>query len=134
VLESLEKVMPPRVHLESISPHLDEDNQLELKMTVAGDSRDRALELARRMEDSRRFAQTQVTTERFTQSNTGDSEQFEIVALYIPEAPTGEAPVKTAPKAEIKPKTDLKSAPSKPKTAAPKMAAPMTATPKRSKP
>src|ERR1035438_8682355 len=50
VLENLEKVMPPHVHLESISPQLDVDNQLGLKMTVAGDSRDRALELARRME------------------------------------------------------------------------------------
>src|SRR2546423_593777 len=50
VLENLEKVMPPRVHLKAISPQLDEDNQLGLKMTVAGDSRDRALELARRME------------------------------------------------------------------------------------
>jgi Tfp pilus assembly protein PilN len=120
VLESLEKVMPPRVHLESISPHVDEDNQLELKMTVAGDSRDRALELARRMEESRRFAQTQVTAERFTQSNTGDSEQFEIVAFYIPEPPTGEVTPKTAPKAEIKPKTDLKATDLKPKTVAPK--------------
>src|SRR5215831_7528797 len=41
VLENLEKVMPPRVHLVSISPQLNDDNQLELKMTVAGDSRDR---------------------------------------------------------------------------------------------
>ena len=60
MLENLEKVMPPRVHLVSISPQLDEDNQLALKMTVAGDSRDRAIELARRMEESRRFAQTQI--------------------------------------------------------------------------
>ena len=53
VLENLEKVMPPRVHLMSINPQLDEDNQLGLKMTIAGDSRDRAIELARRMEESR---------------------------------------------------------------------------------
>src|ERR1017187_6119926 len=53
VLEDLEKVMPARVHLVSIHPELDEDNQLKLKMSIAGDSRDRALELARRMEDSR---------------------------------------------------------------------------------
>ena len=77
--------MPPRVHLESISPQLDEDNQLGLKMTVAGDSRDRAIELARRMEESRRFSQTQIIRERSQQSNTGDTEQFDIVALYIPE-------------------------------------------------
>jgi Tfp pilus assembly protein PilN len=85
VLESLEKVMPPRVHLVSISPQLDEDNQLALKMTVAGDSRDRAVELARRMEESRRFAQTRIMSEHSVpQSQTGDSEQFEIAALYIP--------------------------------------------------
>jgi len=35
VLESLERVMPPRVHVVSISPELDEDNQLALKMVVA---------------------------------------------------------------------------------------------------
>ena len=52
VLEDLEKVMPARVHLVSIHPELDADNQLTLKMVVAGD-RDRALELAHRMEDSR---------------------------------------------------------------------------------
>ena len=78
--------MPPHVHLESISPQLDEDNQLGLKMTVAGDSRDRALELARRMEDSRRFAQTNIVSEHSQQSTTGDSEMFDIVAIYIPEA------------------------------------------------
>jgi Tfp pilus assembly protein PilN len=115
VLESLEKVMPPRVHLESISPHLDEDNQLGLKMTVAGDSRERALELARRMEESRRFAQTQVTTERFSPSTTGDSAQFEIVAIYIPEPPSGDAAAKSTSKAEIKLKPALKAKPAAPK-------------------
>jgi len=51
VLEDLEKVMPARVHLVGIHPELDDDNQLLLKLAVAGDSHDRALELARRMED-----------------------------------------------------------------------------------
>jgi len=86
VLENLEKVMPTRVHLISISPGLDEDNQLALKMTVAGDSRDRAIELVRRMEDSHRFAQTNVEGERSTQSTSGDTEQFDIVAVYVPES------------------------------------------------
>ena len=31
VLENLERVMPPRVHLVAISPQLDEDNQLALE-------------------------------------------------------------------------------------------------------
>jgi len=110
VLESLEKVMPPRVHLVSISPALDEDNQLVLKMIVAGDSRDRAVELERRMEDSRRFAQTYIVREAHMESQTGDSEQVEIAAVYVPEeasaAGTTEAttpaksgtPPKSAPK------------------------------------
>ena len=110
VLESLEKVMPPRVHLISISPQLDEDNQLGLKMTVGGDSRDRALELPKRMEESRRFAQTQVTSANSQQSNSGDTEQVEITAVYIPEPlPTGPAAQKVEPKSkEPKSKTDAK--------------------------
>jgi len=112
VLESLEKVMPPRVHLIGISPQLDDDNRLGLKMTVAGDSRDRALELARRMEDSKRFAQTHVTAETFQQTLNGDNEQFDMEAIYIPEPlPAASAPSKT----EAKSKTEAS-----PKAAAPK--------------
>src|SRR5438477_5943312 len=85
VLESLERVMPPRVHVVSISPELNEDNQLALKMVVAGDSRDRAIELARRMEESRRFAQTAILRAAHADSQTGDTEQVEIAAIYIPE-------------------------------------------------
>ena len=107
VLENLEKVMPPRVHLTSISPQLDEDNQLGLKMTVAGDSRDRAIELARRMEESRRFAQTNIISERFEKSTAGgDTEQFDIVAIYIPEPL---AAAVASPKADVTPKNQPKT-------------------------
>jgi type IV pilus assembly protein PilN len=85
VLEDLEKVMPARVHLVSIRPELDEDNQLTLKMVVAGDSRDRALELARRMEDSRRFTQTYIQTEHSAPAGSGDTVQFDIDGVYVPE-------------------------------------------------
>lgn len=105
VLESLEKVMPPRVHLVAIHPELDEDNQLALKMTVAGDSRDRAIELARRMEESGRFAQTYIISESSQQSTTGDTEHIEIGALYIPEPSTAEP---DAPKTEPTPKSASK--------------------------
>src|ERR1700724_1442998 len=83
VLEDLEKVMPSRVHLVSIHPELDADNQLRLKMVVAGD-RDRALELARRMEDSRHFTQTYVETESAATSGSGDAFQFAIDGIYLP--------------------------------------------------
>jgi type IV pilus assembly protein PilN len=115
VLENLEKVMPPRVHLMSINPQLDEDNQLGLKMTVAGASRDRAIELARRMEDSRRFAQTNIVSEHSERSNTGDTEEFDIVAIYVPEPLAASA----ASKMEIKSKLNANSKTAKPKAAAP---------------
>ena len=114
VLENLEKVMPPRVHLVAISPQLDEDNQLLLKMTVAGDSRDRAIELARRMEESRRFAQTTIVREAHTETKGGgDTEQFEIAAIYIPEplsaaTDAGRPPDNPPAKAPVaKPRTEL---------------------------
>jgi Tfp pilus assembly protein PilN len=105
VLENLEKVMPPRVHLVSISPELDEENELVLKMTVAGDSRDRAIELAKRMEESRRFVQTEIKTERHVDSQTGDTEQFEMAAIYIPETPAEPAAAGAKTPTDAKPKT-----------------------------
>ncbi|MGD0990034.1 MAG: hypothetical protein ABR874_19650 [Candidatus Sulfotelmatobacter sp.] len=87
VLEDLEKVMPARVHLVSIHPELDDENQLLLKLSVAGDSRDRALELARRMEDSRRFTTTRVISETYKTENTNNIDPFQctIEAIYVPE-------------------------------------------------
>lgn len=95
VLEDLEKVMPARVHLVSIHPELDEDNQLTLKLVIAGDSRDKALELARRMEDSRRFAQTYIETEHAAPPQSGDTVQFNIAGIYIPEAAVASTPLPT---------------------------------------
>jgi type IV pilus assembly protein PilN len=85
VLEELEKVMPARVHLVSIHPELDEDNQLKLKMQVGADSREKALDLARRMEDSRHFTQTYIQSEQYGNSGTGDMVQITLVATYVPE-------------------------------------------------
>ncbi|MGA7909893.1 MAG: hypothetical protein WCA16_20980 [Candidatus Sulfotelmatobacter sp.] len=99
VLEDLEKVMPPRVHVVSIHPELDEDNQLKVKMMVAGDSRDRAIELARRMEDSHRFSQTYIYTEHTDVSHPGDAVLVGIDAVYVPAsgAPQTEAPAPSNP-------------------------------------
>src|SRR6202011_3329510 len=97
VLEDLEKVMPPRVHLVSIRPEVDEDSQLALKMVVAGDSRERGIELERRMADSRRFARTRIADERYQQSVTGDNAQMDIVAIYVPETPPEPAAAAPAP-------------------------------------
>jgi type IV pilus assembly protein PilN len=101
VLEDLEKVMPARVHLVSIHPELDEDNKLSIKMLVAGDSRDKALELARRMEESKHFSQTYVQNETFRNTNHNvDPVEFAITATYIPNTIP-----ETAPKAVAAPAT-----------------------------
>jgi len=101
VLEDLEKVMPTRVHLISIHPEVDEENQLTLKMVVGGDSRDKAIELAHRMEDSGHFSQTYIATESSAAVGTGDTVQFNINGVYVPgaaptPAPATETPAKTS--------------------------------------
>lgn len=95
VFEELERVMPPRVHVVSITPELSTGNELEIKLVVAGDSHDRALELVRKMEDSQRFRQTQIVTETAESggsgNSAGDTIKFDISALYLPAAATTEA-------------------------------------------
>ncbi len=86
VFEDLERVMPARLHLVSIQPEMSPDNQLVLKMVVAGESRDRAIELVRNMEDSKHFQRPQIVQENTAaQSTPGDNVQFDISALYVQE-------------------------------------------------
>ena len=84
VFEDLERVMPPRLHVVSIRPEMNKENQLEIKLTVAGESRDRAIDLVRKMEDSQHFQQTHISQESSGRGsqNAGDDVQFEISALY----------------------------------------------------
>ncbi len=79
--------MPPRLHVVSIHPELGPDNELEIKLIVAGDSRERALELVRKMEASQHFHDTYIEEENTSQGNgsAGDTVQFHITALYVPE-------------------------------------------------
>jgi len=95
VFEQLEQVMPPRVHVVSITPELTGDNELAIKLVVAGDSHDRALELVRKMEDSQHFRQTQIITETAeagSGNNAGDTVKFDISALYLPAIQTQTKP------------------------------------------
>ena len=86
-LATLEKIVPARVQVVSIRPELNSQQQLQIRLVVAAGSRGHALDLVRRLEESDRFRNAQVSTESTeTQSGTTDVE-FEIVALYVPEAP-----------------------------------------------
>ena len=92
VFEDLERVMPAHLHVVSIHPDMSKDNNLEIKLVVAGESREQALDLVRKMEGSKRFKQTQIESERSeTQPVNGDRVRFDISALYIPSAETAEA-------------------------------------------
>lgn len=83
-IETLERLMPPKTHLVSIAPELNEDNQLAIKMVVAGDSSDRAFELVRRMEGSRHFRETHIDQQQQMLQPGSDTVQVSIVALYLP--------------------------------------------------
>ena len=91
--EDLELVMPPRLHVMSIHPELSPDNELEIKLIVAGDTREHALDLVSKMEASQHFHDTYIEEETTDPStgSSGDTVQFHISALYVPETGTGGA-------------------------------------------
>ncbi len=103
VFSELERLMPPRVHVVSITPELKDNNQLAIHMLVAGDSRDRALELVKRMEGSRSFRDPGVDSE-VSQARPPDTIQIQISAVYIPQPPVAATPVQ----AEARPPQEVK--------------------------
>ena len=88
--ENLEQIMPPRLHVVSIHPELAPDNELEIKLIVAGDSREHALDLVSKMEASQHFHETYIEEENSSEGNgtAGDTVQFHITALYVPDVGT----------------------------------------------
>jgi type IV pilus assembly protein PilN len=85
VFQDLERVMPAKLHVVSIHPEMTEENELLIKLTVAGESRDKALDLVKKLEESPRFRQPKVVAEDAHTSQTpGDNIQFVISALYEP--------------------------------------------------
>lgn len=83
--EDLEPLMPPRLHVVSVRPEMSSDGQLEIRLAVAGDSQERAIELVRKMEGSQHFQQTQIEQETFSTGQGGNGVEFNITALYVPE-------------------------------------------------
>jgi hypothetical protein len=86
----LEKIMPTRVHLVKIEPELTPQNELKIKMTVAGKSRDKALDLVRKLETSNEFKQARIETETAKSGSGSDAEgtvEFDISAIYLPPPP-----------------------------------------------
>jgi hypothetical protein len=101
IFADLEHLMPTRLHVLSITPRLDLNNDIEVHMIVAGTSREKAIELVQNMEKSREFRRPQVRVETdapHTDGQGGDTVQFEIVAEYVPGALTAPATQETSGK------------------------------------
>jgi type IV pilus assembly protein PilN len=89
VFTDLERVMPARLHVVSIHPEITDEDQLMIKLTVAGESRERALDLVRKMEEYPRFRQPEINSEnaQLNSQTPGDNVEFTISALYVPAGP-----------------------------------------------
>ncbi len=85
VFEDLERVMPPNLHVISLRPELNEQNQMQLDMKVAGDTRAAAVELVHRMEGSKHFQGAQLVQEAPT-GETGAGVAAIVVAIYVPDS------------------------------------------------
>jgi len=86
VFSDLERIVPPRVRIVSIHPDLNSNYQLEIHLEAIGDSREKATDLLRHMEDSPSFREPQLRVERPTDSTSGGPGiDFSIVALYVPQ-------------------------------------------------
>jgi type IV pilus assembly protein PilN len=85
VFEDLERVMPVNLHVVSLRPELTDQNQMQLDMKVAGDTRGAAVELVHRMEGSRHFQGAQLVLEA-QGGETGSGVVASVVAIYIPDS------------------------------------------------
>ena len=84
VFEDLERVMPNRLHVVSLRPELNEQNQVELEMKVVGDTRAEAVELVHRMEGSKHFQGAQLVQESQA-GNDASSVIATVAAIYVPD-------------------------------------------------
>jgi type IV pilus assembly protein PilN len=84
VFEDLERVIPPNLHVVSLRPELNEQNQMQLDMKVACDTRAAAVELVHRMEGSRHFQGAQLVQEGSGETGTGVAAS--VVAIYVPDS------------------------------------------------
>src|ERR1019366_8520645 len=85
VFEDLERVMPPNLHVVSLRPELNEQNQMQLDMKVACDTRAAAVELVHRMEGSKHFQGAQLVQEGLA-GETGTSVAATVVSIYVPDS------------------------------------------------
>jgi type IV pilus assembly protein PilN len=84
VFEDLEQVMPQNLHVVSLRPEMNEQNQMGLQMKVAGNTRNAAVELVHRMEGSKHFQGAQLMQEG-QGGETGSSVVATVASVYVPD-------------------------------------------------
>ncbi len=97
IFTEMEKIVPAGLHVVSMKPEYTKSNDLVLHVIVATDSRDRAVELVRHMEESTHLRQAQIVAETVTTSSSdqaagGGNIQFDIAAVYVPGAAESDEP------------------------------------------
>jgi type IV pilus assembly protein PilN len=137
VMMDLETVLPTGVQVTAIEPQIAADGDVIIRLRVSGD-RDRAIQLVRNLERSKRFLNPELSTESPQTKGAQNQQQqpanapppgveFEILARYNP-LPEGES--YTADKSMVGKGAAAKAAAPKAAGAAPKRAAPKPAAPK----
>jgi hypothetical protein len=86
VFEELELVMPSNLHVVSLRPELNDQNQMELEMRVLCETRAAAVELVHRMEGSRHFQGAQLVQESQS-GEAGGGVTASVIAVYVPDMP-----------------------------------------------
>jgi type IV pilus assembly protein PilN len=88
VLTDLERILPPGIHIVGITPDINDNGQLELRLTAAGPSRERAIELISKMESSPHFSGALLRNDQLEQGNEASRKvpgyRFNISAIYVP--------------------------------------------------
>jgi len=89
VFMQLEEIMPPKLHVVSIAPELQSaSNTVEVHLTVAGTSRDSAVELVKRLEQSPSFRDARIVEERaLHERDSTDTVEFHLMTMYVPLVP-----------------------------------------------
>lgn len=98
VFMQLEEIMPPKLHVVSIAPELLKNtNTVEVHLTVAGTSREAAVELVKRLERSPSFRDARISEEsEARERDSADTVKFTLIALYVPRAVPVAEPQKAA--------------------------------------
>ncbi len=84
VFEELEQVMPTNLHVVSLRPGLNDQNQMELEMRVVGVTRSAAVDLVQHMEGSKHFQGAQLVQENSDEKGTGILAT--VVSIYVPDS------------------------------------------------